>query len=311
MPVFGGYAPFPIRFGESPSTVETMTKALNSSRGSAFDTTEGQSPVWVENTAIARAIADVWATNERLGLQTDLSRTTMLSRWESMMGVVPSPTQSDADRRAILLARQQQATRSATYQGIVDYLQARLAPLTFRLFWHSSFWSTTIVSHPPSWYVAKDSSSLSMSGNCTMSGFVKEMTTVEVTITSGGGLGSATYVMEWVTSAGRFLQKGTTAASIPIGSTGLTFSFPNSATNDGMRFLSIAYAAGFSSSVCKLTVYATKPSGMTDAEYFALVSQVPSLLDPILPAQTLIETVRDGVGVFTLDSPGNLDNQPF
>lgn len=97
---FGGYAPYPRRFGVGRSLLQVVHEALNAARGSAL-TCEPGSIAWVENMAYARALVfDGHGTTERLGNQRDPDRMTdMLSRWETIFGINPTPGASGYERR--------------------------------------------------------------------------------------------------------------------------------------------------------------------------------------------------------------------
>ncbi len=100
---FGGYAPYPRRFGGGKSRLQVIHESLNAQRGTALDTTNTNSIVWIENMALARAIDAGWSTNVRLGNQWDPTRVTdMLSRWERIMRLVVAPDATDVERRAAL-----------------------------------------------------------------------------------------------------------------------------------------------------------------------------------------------------------------
>jgi len=100
--------------------------SLNRQRGSAYDTGE-DSPVYVENYAVARAIDAAWATNNRLVAELSPSRSTsLLSRWEQILGVRPLPTDTVSERRARLGQRLARVGQQATPQLIADALQSEL-----------------------------------------------------------------------------------------------------------------------------------------------------------------------------------------
>lgn len=108
---FGGYHPWPRRFGGNRHSGKPLLKvvheSLNAQRGAAFDTDDGTSIAAIENMAYARAIVfDGWEVNARLGNQHDPRRTTdMLSRWERIFKIRPLPKASEASRRAELVRR--------------------------------------------------------------------------------------------------------------------------------------------------------------------------------------------------------------
>lgn len=99
MPACGGKAPFPMRMGGGKPRLAHVLDALNMGRGPAIDTSES-SYAYAENMAHARAIAAVWNESERLANQWIPARmTSCLPRWESVLAIVPSPTDSLQTRR--------------------------------------------------------------------------------------------------------------------------------------------------------------------------------------------------------------------
>lgn len=100
---YGGYHPYPRRFGGGKPRLQVIHESLNAQRGTALDTSNTDSVVWIEDMALARAINGAWATNERLSHQWDPLRVTdMLPRWEGIMRLVVSPGDTDAARRVAL-----------------------------------------------------------------------------------------------------------------------------------------------------------------------------------------------------------------
>ncbi len=101
---YGGYHPYPRRFGGGKPRLQVIHESLNAQRGTALDTTVVNSIVWIENMALARAVDAGWSTNARLGHQWDPIRTTdMLSRWETILKVIPNGT--EVERRVALEAQ--------------------------------------------------------------------------------------------------------------------------------------------------------------------------------------------------------------
>jgi hypothetical protein len=99
---YGGFAPYPRRFGGGRPRLRIVHDALNAARGTALDASDSSTIAWVENMAYARAITfDGYGTNDRLALQWDPDRMTdMLPRWEKIFGIAPAPSATAADRRA-------------------------------------------------------------------------------------------------------------------------------------------------------------------------------------------------------------------
>lgn len=106
MSTFGGYNPFPRRFGGAPSRTQTIVKSLQQQLAPKYDTANTSGIVDIRLQALARCIAGAWAQNERLANQWDPSRMTdFLQRWERILGLTPSPTDSLTVRRARVGAR--------------------------------------------------------------------------------------------------------------------------------------------------------------------------------------------------------------
>jgi uncharacterized protein YmfQ (DUF2313 family) len=90
--------------------VQVILDSLNADRGTAYDAATSTTTVYVENMAIARAVAAAWGTNERLGnLWVAGSMTDdVLERWERILAINPPPTDTGTERReriAALFAR--------------------------------------------------------------------------------------------------------------------------------------------------------------------------------------------------------------
>lgn len=129
---YGGYHPYPRRFGgnrhEGKPLTELLHESLNAQRGPAYDTESSTSIVRLENLAYSRALAcDGWEVNDRLALQWDPLRTTdMLPRWERIFRLRPGPTVSETERRTDLRDRWQLFGAIANQGRIVTELQERL-----------------------------------------------------------------------------------------------------------------------------------------------------------------------------------------
>lgn len=98
---FGGMTPFPRRFGGGKPRVQIILESLNADRGTAFDASNSNTTVYVNDMAIARAISAAWGTNQRLAnmwLPTRMS-TDVLERWETIFNLHPAPTDSEDTRR--------------------------------------------------------------------------------------------------------------------------------------------------------------------------------------------------------------------
>lgn len=120
---FGGFAPFPRRFGGGPRRLEILTAALNYARGKAYDASTWSSTVSVEDRAIARAVNVGWETNDRAACQFDPNRMgEMLPRWERIFQAPPLSSDSPVQRRARIAFKWAAFTKSPVYQQIYDDL---------------------------------------------------------------------------------------------------------------------------------------------------------------------------------------------
>lgn len=127
--MYGGYAPYPRRFGGGRPRLRLVHDALNAARGTALDASNSDTVVWVENMAHARAITfDGYGTNERLGNQNNPDRmTVMLPRWEKILGIIPSPEATEKERRAEVKERMQRfLDATALHTRILSTLRAEL-----------------------------------------------------------------------------------------------------------------------------------------------------------------------------------------
>lgn len=307
MPTFGGYSPFPLRFGGEKPIVETVQAGLDASRGTAYDVST-DSPVWVENNAIARTIADVWNTNELLSNQFQPSRmSVLLERWEAIYGILPSPTADASQRRAVIAERVSRTGTIPNNQVVIDRLNELLAPVTFDLVEVAPGDAGVIESWPGGWYVQSLGATAPA---CTFTGATASDVVVYFRINGGGALGVATFHGYYEIGGVRtLLTSETTSASFTIGTT--IFSFGAGTYTTGDQYFANAYASGWSSSVAEVTVLATKPSSLSERDYFDLASRAVGLLDDYLPAWVRFHIARDGSvpGSFILDEIGNLDNQ--
>lgn len=126
---FGGYFPYPRRFGGGRPRLRLVHDALNAARGTALDASNTSTIVWVENMAHARAITfDGYGTNDRLCNQCNPDRmTSMLSRWEKILGIRPSPDATEKSRRAVVKVRFQRfLDATALHTRIVSTLKDAL-----------------------------------------------------------------------------------------------------------------------------------------------------------------------------------------
>ncbi len=119
----GGYQPGPFRTAAARDTiVGAILQSLNEARGTAYDPEPG-TVVWVENMALARTLADAWETSRRFALQFDPQRmTSYLERWEKILDIVPTPSDSAQARRATVAAKFRLFNVAPLVQTTQDFL---------------------------------------------------------------------------------------------------------------------------------------------------------------------------------------------
>ena len=125
---FGGYHPYPRRFGGGKPTLQTFHESLNSQRGSALDANNSSTIAWLEDLAISRAIVyDGWHTNQRLAHQWDPRRMTdMLERWEKILKLRPLYNATEKERRDAVLERFERFVGVANHAKLIGKLQDAL-----------------------------------------------------------------------------------------------------------------------------------------------------------------------------------------
>ena len=132
MAMFGGFSPFPLRFGGGAPLLQRVFESIAAQRGSAYDQTT-QSAVGTENMAIARAITfDLYGSNERLANNmrpATMTAAGLLPRWEAIFDEPPQPGDTEGVRRARIAAAWANVGLANTHQPVVDALTATLGPL--------------------------------------------------------------------------------------------------------------------------------------------------------------------------------------
>lgn len=129
---YGGYFPFPKRYGGGRPRLQIIHDALNAARGTAIDASNSETIAWVENMAYARAICfDGYGVNDRLSMQRDPDRMTdMLPRWERIFRIVPAPDATIHERRQAVRARFRRFIEAtANHSRLYTRLQAELGPV--------------------------------------------------------------------------------------------------------------------------------------------------------------------------------------
>jgi len=130
MATTGRFSPI-FRTGQnSESPFEQILESLNYARGTAYaayDPTITDTAVYVENYAIAKAIIDLWESNQRLANQFDpLKMGAYLERWESILGIMVVPTDTIDQRKAVVGAKMSLLANAPIHQAVEDLCKAYL-----------------------------------------------------------------------------------------------------------------------------------------------------------------------------------------
>jgi hypothetical protein len=130
MPTFGGFSPYPRRFGGGRTRAKIIHESLVADRGTAYDAANRDTTAYVEDLAIARAISAAWGTNERLAKLWDAERmaASTISRWEKILALAPAATDDDATRRGRIAALFARFGDPAIRTQVVDALTDALGP---------------------------------------------------------------------------------------------------------------------------------------------------------------------------------------
>ena len=108
----------------SESFFEQILDSLNQARGTAYsvyDPTNTNTAVYIENYAIAKAIQDLWESNQRLANQFDpLRMSAFIDRWEKILGIVYNPASSIQQRKAVIGAKMSILANAPIAQAVAD-----------------------------------------------------------------------------------------------------------------------------------------------------------------------------------------------
>lgn len=125
---FGGFNPFPMKFGNAKTTtLQSIREDLATSYGTALET-EKDTPLGVEIEAESRVLWDLYCTAERFKYIRDPDRMSIefLVRWENIYGIPKSDFDTIPQRRARLKAKMQFAHQPNTRGNIQSYLENTL-----------------------------------------------------------------------------------------------------------------------------------------------------------------------------------------
>jgi len=150
---YGGYHPYPRRYGGGRPLLQVVHEALNAARGTAIDASDPSSVAYIEDMAWARAIVfDGHGTAERLGNQRDpLRMTDFLERWEGIFKIVPSPGATAASRRIAVRARFRRFLDASAFHDRIESALRAAIPTYFSAIEYISYDNAVIHVPDPSY----------------------------------------------------------------------------------------------------------------------------------------------------------------
>lgn len=142
----GGFNPAPFKFGEAASTdLEAIQNAFADTQGTSLARERG-SVAWVENHATARVLYALYGLAYRLANVNDPARmTSTLPRWEKILNIVPSDSDTTLERRARVEAKLSLLSAGTTIQVVEDYLTLVLGSMFVGLKFSDPTEATTYV----------------------------------------------------------------------------------------------------------------------------------------------------------------------
>jgi len=141
MATTGRFSPI-FRTGENAnSAFEAILESLNRARGSAYaayEPTNTDTAVYMENYAIAKALNNLWESNERLSNQFDPTRMgVFIDRWEAILGIPFDPESNTEQRKAIISAKLKILSNAPVHQAVADICEAYLGDMFVEIVNHT------------------------------------------------------------------------------------------------------------------------------------------------------------------------------
>lgn len=141
MSTTGRFSPIFRTGGSADSAFEKILESLNLARGTAYaayDLTRTDTAVYVENYAIAKAINDLWESNQRLANQFDPTRMgPYIERWESILGILRVLPDTLEQRKAVIGARIALLANTPIHQAVADLARAYLGDMFVEIVNHT------------------------------------------------------------------------------------------------------------------------------------------------------------------------------
>ena len=310
MPMFGGLTPFPLRMGGGVPRLQNIVESLQLARGEVYSTSI-RSAVYIENNAIARAIdRDAYGCNERLANQFYPGKTSsvtapgigrgLLSRWETIFSIVPSPGKPDPLRRATLMASWERVVGSNDASGIYDTVVKVLQP-------QGVFVGLVYQDPNPETTIAPGSNGVTLPQATVYVASTTGFPTEGIVVVDGsyvaytGIVGGVTPNFTGCTGGTATLATGDSLASTETASWWPYH--PNPFPNP---FIPTPWY----STICHVNIQVQQPSGMPEGTFLNLLSQAVSTLDSLLPSWVTFDWFVGPLG-FYLDSYENLLREAF
>jgi len=150
------------RYKQNQYNWQQIFYSINRNVGTAFithdDPTSQASVVAAKHLATSYLVSQMWNTNELYTNQLNpLKMGPYLSRWEKILGILPSPADTLVQRRAAVAAKFKLWSQNPTIQGIKDRLQ-EIIPEIF----------VDVITRTPSDYYAKYPGGLAIPGGVTL-----------------------------------------------------------------------------------------------------------------------------------------------
>lgn len=302
----------PLRMGGGVPRLQRIVESLQSGRGAAYSTDQSTA-VWVENNAIGRIIdRDMYGVHERLAnqfLPTGCTADGLLPRWEAIFGITPATTDTEGVRRARLAAKWATIGLTNSDQPIRDALSAALGPLYVGL-------SYVTPANAISWWPGLSGQTAAITNFATGTG----------TITGLTGITTALYGLSIVLSnCATSANNGTYLILSEPSSSSVTYSNGGGSSPDygvggtigspTVNWSITNPAVPWSSTISHIDIQVQQPSTYSNAQFYAAISLIGTILDPIMPAWATwdwwVPSPNGGGNMgFYLDEP-NLDIEVF
>lgn len=149
MTTFGRSSPSGQQYGGRKHVATTILDSLLGARGSAY-TSDDTSAIYAKCAAAAREVAYTWAAAHQLVWLWDAYYTPFLSRWEAILGIRPSLTSTDMDRRTSVAVKLYAFPVVSTHHRMASMALAAMPGCSASLTRNAASGEVTISSSKPS-----------------------------------------------------------------------------------------------------------------------------------------------------------------